>query len=286
MDDKDMDLEKEDVVLEGEEIDVPSISLSGIIKNARAFDIILLSISVFIIGLTICSIIVLSKNYKLNKEFTQLMDSFRNSEDSSYFVSNVAEINALVDKYQLDNNTNFADCLELAIAGYVSGFDDKYAFYQSPEVFTKQFNDGIGNSVGLGIRVSYNDEEGSYISRVYDNSGADIAGLQEGDYIVSHDGLDALDNYQEFLNTLKGSEGDVKELTVKRGDEVLTIPVTLSNYSISYVHVDTTYDDVAIVSVEDFATTTANDFIDAMKSLKAQGYKKFIFDLRGNSGVI
>ncbi len=68
---------------------------------------------------------------------------------------------------------------------------------------------------------------GVYIADVTAGSGADKAGLQIMDYIVSANNV-AIDETNDLLSVLETLEvGDVVELQIIRGDEVLTVPVTL-----------------------------------------------------------
>jgi serine protease Do len=91
----------------------------------------------------------------------------------------------------------------------------------------------------LGVQISNINEElyaktgmpfGVYISEVFENSAAYNAGLKVGDVIYSIDGKKIMDTEALFEVLSKKAVGDIVQISVARGDEVLTVEAELTKY--------------------------------------------------------
>ncbi len=75
--------------------------------------------------------------------------------------------------------------------------------------------------------ISSNLNTGIYIAKVYDDSAADQAGLEEGDVITEFDGV-TVTTYKSFLSALYSKEpGDTVKVTYNRNGRNTTVNVTL-----------------------------------------------------------
>jgi C-terminal processing protease CtpA/Prc len=80
----------------------------------------------------------------------------------------------------------------------------------------------------LGVNiVSTRAQDGAVIVRVFDNTGADRAGLARGDIIRSLDGGD-IDGSEELVRAVRSrSPGDLVQLGIERGGEPVTVHARL-----------------------------------------------------------
>lgn len=119
---------------------------------------------------------------------------------------------------------------------------------------------------------------------------AEKVGLQPGDRIVSANGKNLtgkeLSNDLVF-RTLRGPDGTDVKLKVKRSSSRKLLSYDIVRGRIPVNSVDAVYmaaPGTGYLRVSKFSAGTYNEFLNALTSLKAQGAKKFIVDLRGNSG--
>ena len=82
------------------------------------------------------------------------------------------------------------DLSDRAIAGIVSSLDDRFSNYFSPKEYSKFKLQQSGQFAGIGVQVA-KDPAGLKIVKVYDNSPARRAKLQDGDVITAVDGKPA-----------------------------------------------------------------------------------------------
>jgi carboxyl-terminal processing protease len=177
------------------------------------------------------------------------------------------------------------------INGYVRGTSDKFGSYLTAEQYKEYKSQYEGESVGIGVMVVYNDTIGALeITTVMENSPAKEAGLLPGDLIVAADGENIADiGYYAIINSIKGDEGSTLDLTYYRleGGEYAEYNITLERRTVSYLSVlSTMYSDgiTAVIVILSFDLNTPEQFIDAVNNATEQGAKRFVFDVRDNSG--
>lgn len=145
-----------------------------------------------------------------------------------------------------------------------------------------------GNYFGLGVSyIAYNDSFVVY--SVFPNGPADKAGIQPGDRLIKAGAIRLTDSLssteiQEAIQSGKQaaidmlvyrrSDNQVKTIRVNRGDVIM-------NSSEVYYMVNKM---VGYIRIERFSSQTHNEFLTALKALKAEGMKDLILDLRNNGG--
>ena len=242
--------------------------------------VIFMSIILVCVGIKLSvdigKLLELNKEYGLNKKLAV--------GDSEYVVSTLSEIQGLFETSGLEKDINYNEAAENAIAFYVYSTGDKYAHYESPTVALERDKKDNGDGSGFGISIAWHDGVGMYIYKVYENSSADEAGLQKGDFIIASGENEFKDmEYLDALKSLKGETGDTKELTILRGDETLEVKVEIRPYELTPVS-SSVIDDKAYIKVDQFTTVCYQDFIDTMNNFKKQGFEDYIIDLRNNPG--
>lgn len=179
------------------------------------------------------------------------------------------------------------------LAGYIAGIGDLYARYMSTEAYAEFLAEQSGSKVGIGMLASYDSEkEAILVTMVMPDSPAEKAGILPGDLLIAIDDAAVADiPYSEAAALLKGEEGTSVALSVIRDNvrqmdfTVTRAPVTLLTVT-SRICVDKegAQTDIGYVHISGFDSQTPAQFTTALASLRAQGAKSFIFDLRGNPG--
>ncbi len=171
--------------------------------------------------------------------------------------------------------------------GLMSATGDKYAVYYTAEELAAVFNDYDGNFYGIGCLIKENLDGEVYISGVYEDSPAEKAGLLAGDVIIGVNGEDVkgLDRY-EVAEKMRGEKGTEVTITVYRESTGETLDITAVRDKLKKIDVEYRMltDDIGYIWIKDFDDIAIDQFTDALATLKGQGMKDMVIDLRGNTG--
>lgn len=209
----------------------------------------------------------------------------KNSEDTA--------LQEFIDTYQnvLDSYYEDVDEQELidnAIKGMLSGLDDPYSTYLDKNTSSNFDATLAGTYQGVGLEV-YNDQDMNIVvSRVFENSSADKAGIQAGDIIKKIDDKDLTkQKTSEFSNYAKKKkdgkfqvvythEGEEKTAKLERSiiiiQSVSSEVIERNNHKMGYIQIDI------------FSATTYSQFKKAVEKLEKEQVEGMVIDLRGNTG--
>lgn len=144
-----------------------------------------------------------------------------------------------------------------------------------------------GQYGGIGSLIHYRD--GSvYISEPYEGFPADKAGLKPGDRILEVNGESTKGkNTADVSAMLKGQAGTSLTLLIERPGESKPFEVSLTRREIQFKNV--TYygmlrDSVGYIRQDGFTEGASDEVKEAFLSLKSQGMKYLVYDLRYNGG--
>lgn len=194
----------------------------------------------------------------------------------------------LLDTYVRDNYFGKIDETELndgILKGYVAGLDDKYSRYLSADEYIDEQNDNAGELIGLGLTLSEDESGYIRIDSIIADSPAIESGIQNGDIIISVDGVDVIETgFNEAVEAMNGSEGTSITLTVRRNG--VDTDYTFTRRSIELVTVTGELIDGSIgyIKIDGFKQNTPDQFINTLQHLTSNGAKALIFDLRDNPG--
>ncbi len=201
----------------------------------------------------------------------------------------LTEIAELYDEaylYEVDD-----DLLEEALASaYVYGNGDRFSLYYSADAWAREMADSAGNSVGLGVYISYDQTKGLHILQIMDDSPAKKADLKVGDVIVAIDGEDVLTlGFDAAADKVRGEIGSSVTLTVDRNGERISVPVVRGQYVAQTVYhelLEVEGEKMGYIHITEFMSVevTYAQFKEAVDLLRAGGAKGLIFDVRDNPG--
>ena len=211
-------------------------------------------------------------------------------------VKKVADIINTYGLYDIDEE-KMAD---YAATGLAVSVDDHYTNYYNKEEFAS-FNTSISNSFyGIGIVISVDAETNKLIvvSPIEGGPSAN-AGILPGDYIVAVDGVEYSGNQMsEAVSLMRGDSLEDKKgtqvtVTVERDGTRNDYVITRDIVKINSVNSKMVDDEIGYVRITAFnavddksdgSQDTYDEFITAIDSLKTEGMKKLVIDLRNNPG--
>ena len=245
----------------------------------------------FIAGMAVSFVLVyVGFVIALNKGgFTHIFTSGNGSKlDYKKIEEKTSLLQSIIDKYFLfdEDMTKVEDGI---YAGMMNGLDDPYTVYYTKEEYKALNEDTEGKYSGIGASVSQNPKTKIItIVNVFDNSPAKEGGLLPGDIIYKIDGEEVTGTDLDVLvkTKIRGVEGSSFTMTVIRGDEKKQVDLNLTRRSIEVQTVSSKMlnDGIGYVAVSQFDAVTSEQFKSNIESLKSQGMKKLIVDLRGNPG--
>lgn len=177
-----------------------------------------------------------------------------------------------------------------AIRGMLASLNDPYTRFLDPKQFKEMRIDTSGELMGVGIQLSLDKatKELVVVSPI-EGTPASRAGVLSKDVIVSIDGQSTKGmSTEDAVKLIRGPEGSEVVLGLRRGRELLDIPLTRARIEINAVSykLNTTEDDrkVGYIRLKQFNANAAKEMREAAKSLEDQGVDGYVLDLRGNPG--
>jgi carboxyl-terminal processing protease len=179
------------------------------------------------------------------------------------------------------------DLSDRAIAGIVSSLDDRFSNYFSPREYSKFKLQQSGQFAGIGVQVA-KDPTGLKIVKVYDNSPARRAKLQDGDVITAVAGRPLKGRSQDAsVGLIQGPIGTPVKLTVRRDGASRDVELTRSAIEVPVVASEEKTVDgrkLAVIGLSQFSSGAHGEVTAALRKAKKDGVKGVVFDLRDNPG--
>ncbi|GAB1415603.1 S41 family peptidase [Paludibacter sp.] len=247
-------------------------------KNVSLVAIVLIAL---ISGLLLGNLIAKRSLQPPAERFGSLFNLFPNNNDK------VSEILQLIDKYYVDTVDINKYTEEMAF-DLLSKLDPHSVYIPAEdlEIVNEELE---GSFSGIGVQFNIQNDTIMIIS-VISGGPSEKIGLIAGDRIVTVDDSTFTGktiNNEKVLKKLRGSVNTKVKLGIKRPgtSELLTYTVTrgqipVTSIDISYIIAPET----GFIKVNKFGETTYSEFLVAIAKLKKEGAKKFIIDLRENSG--
>lgn len=227
-----------------------------------------------IIGTGLCFILY---NYGDSKMLKASVTSTNNKFDSLY-----EAYDTLKNDYYKDLDDE--KLIEGAIDGMLNATEDEHTmFFNKSE--KEEFQTSLtGTYYGIGAQVA-KVEEDSIVTRIFDNSPAEKAGLKPGDIFISVDGENVKGiELDDLVSRLKSDKNKIATVLVNRDGEEIEIKIEKSIVEIPSISTEMLDDNIGYMYISIFGMNTDDEFDKALNELKEKGMEKLIIDLRDNSG--
>ena len=194
-------------------------------------------------------------------------------------------IDILQEEFVEKDRLSTDELVEAAIRGVIAAIDDPYASYVPPAQASIAFN-FTGAFEGIGAEVTALDGQ-IIIQTPLPGSPALRAGIAPGDVVLAVDGesIEGLTLVEAVL-LIRGPKGSEVVLTVLRPGRPTPLDVSIIRDTIQLQSVSSRILEPGIgyVGIATFDLPTVQALRDAIASLRAEGARGLILDLRGNPG--
>ncbi len=205
-------------------------------------------------------------------------------ENINAIAKNLKNFRKLIDQVYI-GEIDEEKMLDETIKGYINGLDDEYSEYMTTDEWDDFQSQALGNYVGIGIYMATDKNNNVVVLSPIEGSPAEKAGIEQGDII-------ALVNEENVLGTssdkvaslIKGEEGTEVKIKILRDNEYLDFNLKREAIKIYHVEEKMLENNIGYISLLTFDEGCAEEFKTAIDSLKNQGAKKLIVDLRNNTG--
>jgi carboxyl-terminal processing protease len=195
-------------------------------------------------------------------------------------------LDSALDGFYFDNVDDEAAADNIYKA-YLESYGDKYTVYYTPEEYKQLVESTTGTFYGIGAVCQKNEDGSILVSDAYEDAPAYKAGIRTGDCIVTVDGNDITDkDLTTAVSMIKGDKGTSVELEVRRDGSTFTVTVTRDEVNAQTVSSKMLDNQIGYLYISQFDTITASQFTENYNSLKDQGMKSLIVDIRYNPGGV
>ena len=165
---------------------------------------------------------------------------------------------------------------------------DPHSAYIPKEDLEMVNSELAGSFSGIGVQFTIQQDTVRIVAVIAGGPSAGV-GVLAGDKLISVDDSSFVGkkiNNEKVMKTLRGEKGTKVKIGVLRAGTPDTLYYTITRGDIPVNSVDAKFliGNIGFVRVNKFGETTYKEFITALADLHAKGAKKFIVDLRENSG--
>ena len=193
----------------------------------------------------------------------------------------------MINSYYVDSVSTKKQ-IEDAINGMLSKLDPHSA-YSNPQE-TKKMNEPLtGSFEGIGVQFNML-EDTLLIIQPVPKGPSEKVGILAGDRIVTVNDTSIAGvkmSREDIMNRLRGPNGTIAHLGIKRPGFKELLKFDVKRDKIPVNSVDAAYmvtPRIGLIRFNNFAQTTHQEIVDAIKKLQAQGMKDLIIDLQQNGG--
>lgn len=256
------------------------------LKKQRIYKIIMMIVLTAFITFILTTVYI-SNKFDLVKGDNTISSIIGGSSEDDNLTKSLKSIEDIVKKNYL-KDIDEQKAIDGAIAGYISALGDEYTEYIPAEEMKEYTENITGKFVGIGIYMIKNPEKNLIeVLTPIKESPAEEAGLLPGDFITKVDGVEYTgDDMTTAANNIKGKAGTKVKLEILRGEKTLEFEITRKEVNTNPVISEKLENDIGYLEMSSFDDGTAEDFKTKFESLKSQGIKSLIIDLRNNGGGI
>lgn len=202
-------------------------------------------------------------------------------------VKKIDELMSYIDLYYNDDYDE-EDIRNAIYAGTLEGLGDPYSVYYTADEYKDMQINTSGNYYGIGAALSQDAKTKEVtISKVYEGTPAEEAGLKDGDQIIKvNDTESTSKELSALVQEIRGEEGTTVHLQVYRASNNKTFEIDVERKNVELPSITSKMLDggIGYIQISEFQSKTDEQFKSALVDLKKQGMKSLIVDVRSNPG--
>lgn len=202
-------------------------------------------------------------------------------------VKKIDELMSYIDLYYNDD-CDEDDIRNAIYAGTLEGLGDPYSVYYTADEYKDMQISTSGKYYGIGAALGQDAKTKEVtISKVYEGTPAEEAGLRDGDQIVKvNDTVSTSEELSDLVQKIRGEEGTTVHLKIYRASTKKTFEVDVERKNVELPSITSKMLDggIGYIQISEFQSKTEEQFKSALADLKKQGMKSLIVDVRSNPG--
>lgn len=202
-------------------------------------------------------------------------------------VKKIDELMNYIDLYYNDD-CDEDDIRNAIYAGTLEGLGDPYSVYYTADEYKDMQISTSGKYYGIGAALGQDAKTKEVtISKVYEGTPAEEAGLRDGDQIVKvNDTVSTSEELSDLVQKIRGEEGTTVHLKIYRASTKKTFEVDVERKNVELPSITSKMMDggIGYIQISEFQSKTEEQFKSALADLKKQGMKSLIVDVRSNPG--
>lgn len=204
--------------------------------------------------------------------------------DDEYLANFYKSYEEIVDNYY--SSVDKSALIDAGIKGMLNYLGDPYTTYLDKNGTDSLKESLSGTYEGIGVAITLNSDKEVVVSKVYENTPAEKAGVKEGDIILSINGESLEEKTTtDAVEIIKGLEDIV--LICRRDNE--SVEIKLNKATLNVPSVNTKIEDInnkkiGYMYVSKFNQTVYDQFVDALEKLEKDNIDGLVIDLRDNTG--
>lgn len=213
---------------------------------------------------------------------------FSNSRYSTQSDRKLNTILNLISQEYVDDSIKTHDLIEMSIPAILANLDPHSSYLSARDLVAAQ-EELNGSFSGIGVSFQMMNDT-IVVLEVIPGGPSDRAGLMAGDKIVTIEDSSYVGSQidaNKVREKLRGTKGSKVKVGIARDGNAKLLSFTITRGDIPMNSVDASYmidKTTGYVKVSQFGRNTYNEFVNALNSLKNEGAKRFMIDLRGNGG--
>lgn len=204
--------------------------------------------------------------------------------DDEYLANFYKSYEEIVDNYY--SSVDKGALIDAGIKGMLNYLGDPYTTYLDKNGTDSLKESLSGTYEGIGVAITLNSEKEVVVSKVYENTPAEKAGVKEGDIILSINGESLEEKTTtDAVEIIKGLEDIV--LICRRDNESVEIKLNKATLNVPSVNTKIEYINnkkIGYMYVSKFNQTVYDQFVDALEKLEKDNIDGLVIDLRDNTG--
>lgn len=193
---------------------------------------------------------------------------------------------AFLVKSQFVGEYDSKEVTDATLDGMVAALGDRWSYYLSPQDYVQVTQTRANEFVGVGVTITSQTEEDIYILSVMEDSPAQRAGIQPGEYIRQVNGVVVTkETRQDCIDAIGGPVGEAVTLELEGSDGLRRV-VELVRETVHTISVTSELleDGTGFVTIRNFYEGSADTLKTLVDQLVDQGATRLIFDVRNNPG--